>query len=92
MAVIHITEAEFQRFAKRRRAELAQEITESGVSLYELAKGTRMKWDTIRRISQGKPAHTDTQERVRCYLETIKAQRNNEENQNQSQSICPAAE
>ena len=65
----HISEGEFRRYAAERRLELAQDIRNSGLTIYEIAKGTRMKWDTVLRISQGKPSHGDSQDRVRCYLE-----------------------
>lgn len=65
----HIPESEFRRYAERRRRELAAAVAESGLTIAEIAKGTRMKWDTIQRIAQGKTVRNESQDRVRCFLE-----------------------
>ena len=65
----HIAEAEFRAYTQRKRSELALAIAASGYTIAEIAAGTRMKWDTVQRIAQGKPVRLESQDRVRCYLE-----------------------
>lgn len=68
----YISEGEFRRYASARRKELAQAVAESGLTIYEIAKGTRMKWDTVARIAKGHPVRNESQDRVRCYLEVAR--------------------
>lgn len=65
----HITEAEFRTYVERRRQELALEIAKSGLTIYQIAVGTRMKWQTVQRMAQGKSVRNESQDRVRCFLE-----------------------
>ena len=81
MKTRHIPEREFQRYIARRRQELALVVARSGLTIAEIAAGTRMKWDTVQRIAQGLPVRNESQDRVRCYLETLQNQNTNEENQ-----------
>lgn len=68
----YISEAEFRLYAKRKREELARAVADSGLTTKQIATGTRMKWDTVRRIALGKTVRNESQDRVRCYLEANK--------------------
>lgn len=67
----HISEAEFRAYVEHRRQELALEIARSGLTIREIAIGTRMKWQTVQRMAQGKSVRNESQDRVRCYIEAV---------------------
>lgn len=67
----HITESEFRAYTSRKRQELALAVSQSGLTIAEIAAGTRMKWDTVQRIANAQPVRDESQDRVRCYLENI---------------------
>lgn len=67
-SVRHISEAEFAENFERCLLALAREIAASGLSLSEIAKGTRMKWDTVYAASQCRAIRMDNAERIRYFL------------------------
>lgn len=67
----HIPESEFRAFTRRRRQQLALDVARSGLTISEIAAGTRLKWDTVQRIANAQPVRDESQDRVRCYLENI---------------------
>lgn len=71
MTAKHIPEAEFRAYTRRKRQELAQAIAESGLTITEIAAGTRMNWKTVQAIASGKAVRLESQDRVRCYLENV---------------------
>ena len=64
----HISETEFAENFERCLLGLAREIAASGLSLSEIAKGTRMKWDTVYAASQCRAIRMDNAERIRYFL------------------------
>lgn len=76
--MIQVTEAEFIRNEQARRDAFAALIRNCGISVYELAKGTRIKYDTLLRAQRGKSIRADLEARVRLYI-NIKKQSSNEE-------------
>ena len=76
-AVRHISEAEFAENFDRCLLELARAIAASGLSLSEIAKGTRMKWDTVYAASQCRAIRMDNAEWIRYFLK-VKSQSNTE--------------
>lgn len=64
----YISEAEFRECFERERHELARMIAHSGLTLSEIAKGTRMKWDTVYAASQGRAIRMENASRLRYYL------------------------
>lgn len=78
MDMIQVTEAEFIRNEQERREAFAAMIRDCGISLYELARGTRIKFDTILRASRGHSIRSANEERIRFYI-NIKKQLSNEE-------------
>ena len=70
--VRHIPESEFAESLDRHLQELARAIAFSGLSLSEIAKGTRMKWDTVYAASQGRAVRVDNAERIRYFLKVHK--------------------
>lgn len=64
----YIPESEFTAHFDQCLLELARAIAFSGLSLSEIAKGTRLKWDTVYAASQGRAVRMDNAERIRYYL------------------------
>lgn len=71
----YIPEGEYIAHFERLRQELAREIAFSGLSLAEIAKATRMKWDTVYAASQGRPVRMENAARIQYLLEINKARR-----------------
>lgn len=63
-----IPEGEFRAEYERIRHELANLIARSGIPLAEIAKGTRLKWDTVYAASQGRAIRMENASRIRYYL------------------------
>ena len=66
---IHITEAEFIAYEDKTLNDFAQLIRDSGVSLYEIAKGCNLSWETVKAASTGVPLKFSSQCRIRMYIE-----------------------
>lgn len=64
----HISEREYAENQERALTDLAREIAFSGLSLSEIARGTRMKWDTVYAASQCRPVRMDNAERIRYFI------------------------
>ena len=64
----YIPESEFTANLDQCLLELARTIAFSGLSLSEIARGTRLKWDTVYAASQGKAVRMDNAERIRYFL------------------------
>lgn len=71
----YIAESEYNAHFARIRQELARQIAFSGLTLAEIAKATRMKWDTVYAASQGRPVRMENAARIQYFLEINKARR-----------------
>lgn len=60
---------------------IAQLISESGISLYELSKGTRIKYDTLLRALRKQPIRPENEARIRYYINLKNNHNGNQENQ-----------
>lgn len=68
--MITITEKEFVMNEGKRLEEFAALIKDSGITLYELSKGTRIKYDTLLRALRKKPIRPENEARIRYYINT----------------------
>lgn len=66
--MIQVSERDYMRNEAERLSAFAQLIRESGISVYEIAKGTRIKYDTLLRALRGKSIRSDLEARVRFYI------------------------
>ena len=64
----HIPEAEYTAYHQQCLLDLAREIARSGFSLSEIARGCRMKWDTVYAASQGRSVRVDNMFRIMYFL------------------------
>ena len=67
-AMIQVPEREYMRNEAERLSAFAQLIRGCGISVYEIAKGTRIKYDTLLRALRGKSIRSDLEARVRFYI------------------------
>jgi predicted transcriptional regulator len=77
-----VSESDYIANEQERLEGIARLISESGISLYELSKGTRIKYDTLLRALRKQPIRPENEARIRLYINI----RSNEETKNQSES------
>ena len=76
--MVQVSEQAYYDNEQARLESLAQYIRDSGITLYEIAKGARIKYDTLLRVLRKKVIRPDTEARIRYYI-TVKQ---NEETKN----------
>lgn len=65
----YIPEHEFAEDFARRLQEMARAVAFSGLTLSEIASAARVKWDTVYKVSQGRPVRMDNAARILYFLE-----------------------
>ena len=75
-----VSESEFLEYFEREKHKLANLIARSGIPLAEIAKGTRLKWDTVYAASQGRAIRMENASRIRYYIEIHKKKDENDKN------------
>lgn len=66
--MVQISEKEYIVNEQRRLDDLAHLIGDSGISLYEISKGTRIKYDTLLRAMRRQPIRPENEARIRLYI------------------------
>ena len=66
--MVQVTEAEYVRNEQARLEAFAALIRDCGISVYELAKGTRIKYDTLLRALRGQTIRPENEGRIRYYI------------------------
>ena len=74
----HISEREYTDDLQRQLKRLARSIAASGLSLSEIAKATRMKWDTVYAARKGRPIRMENAQRIRYFLKVYKSNKDEE--------------
>lgn len=69
---LYISEQEFAEDLNRRLQEMARAVAFSGLTLSEIAAAARVKWDTVYKVSQGRPVRMDNAARILHFLEVYK--------------------
>ena len=69
---LYISEQEFAEDLDRRLQEMARAVAFSGLTLSEIATAARVKWDTVYKVSQGRPVRMDNAARILHFLEVHK--------------------
>ena len=75
-----IPEREYSEHFDRCLLDMARLIASSGLSLVEIAKATRLKWDTVYAASQRRPIRLENACRLRYFLEDYKQNKAREGN------------
>ena len=66
--MVQVDESRFMANEQTRLDELASYIRGCGVTLYEISVGARVKYDTLLRALRKKPIRSDTEARIRLYI------------------------
>ena len=66
--MVLISEKDYIINEQRRLDDLAHLIGGCGISLYELSKGTRIKYDTLLRAMRRQPIRPENEARIRLYI------------------------
>ena len=66
--MVQVTEAEYVRNEQARLEAFAALIRDCGISVYELSKGTRIKYDTLLRALRGQTIRPENEGRIRYYI------------------------
>ena len=75
-----VSESDYIDNEQERLEGIARLISERGISLYELSKGTRIKYDTLLRALRKQPIRPENEARIRYYI-NLKNNHGNQENQ-----------
>ena len=75
--MVQISEKEYIANEVKRLDELAQLIKGCGITLYEISKGSRVKYDTLLRALRKQSIRPENEARIRYYI-TVKNNGNNE--------------
>lgn len=67
-AVPRISEEEYSTYESELLHDLARQIAFSGMTISEIARATRLKWDTIYKASQGGAVRFDNYARLLYFL------------------------
>ncbi len=70
--MVQISEKEYIVNEQRRLDDLAHLIGKCGITLYELSRGTRVKYDTLLRAMRRQHIRPENEARIRYYIETKK--------------------
>lgn len=74
-----VSESDYFANEQKRLESFASLIRDCGITLYELSKGTRIKYDTLLRALRKQPIRPENEERIRYYINIKK--NGNKENQ-----------
>ena len=75
--MVQVSESVYMKNEQERLDEIASLIQNCGITIYELSKGTRIKYDTFLRALRKKSIRPETEARIRLYIK-IKNNGNNE--------------
>lgn len=78
--MVHVSEQTYVENERRRLEDFASLIRGCGVTLYEISKGSRVKYDTLLRALRKKVIRPENEARIRLYIQ-IKLEDGNQENQ-----------
>ena len=68
MGMVQVSEQTYFENEEQRLEDLAQLIRGCGITLYEISKGARIKYDTLLRALRKKPIRSETEERIKLYI------------------------
>jgi hypothetical protein len=67
--MVHVSEEAYIRNEQERLEGIARLIRDCGITVYEIAKGSRVKYDTLLRALRKQPIRPDTEARIRLYID-----------------------
>ena len=78
--MVQVSEKEYIVNEQRRLDDLAHLIGDCGISLYEISKGTRIKYDTLLRALRRQPIRPENEARIRLYVQIKNSSKNEDDN------------
>lgn len=78
--MVQVSEQEYIENEQKRLEDFAALIRGCGITLYEIAKGSRVKYDTLLRALRKQVIRPENEARIRLYIK-IKNDNGNQENQ-----------
>lgn len=78
--MVQVDERTYMANEQKRLDELAELIRGCGITLYEISKGSRVKYDTLLRALRKQVIRPENEARIRLYIK-IKNDNGNQENQ-----------
>lgn len=75
-----IPESEYTAFVDELLLDIQRKIARSGLTISEIARGTRMKWTTVYNASQGVAVRIESACRIVYFLQKAKEEQSHEEN------------
>lgn len=82
MDMVQVDERTYMANEQKRLDELAELIRGCGITLYEISKGSRVKYDTLLRALRKQVIRPENEARIRLYIKI----KQDEEAKNQSES------
>lgn len=78
--MVHVSEQTYVENERRRLDDFADLIRGCGITLYEISKGSRVKYDTLLRALRKKVIRPENEARIRLYIQ-IRLENGSKENQ-----------
>lgn len=78
--MVQVDERTYMANEQKRLDELAELIRGCGITLYEISKGSRVKYDTLLRALRKQVIRPENEARIRLYIK-IRKDNGNQENQ-----------
>ena len=75
-----VSESDYFVNEQKRLESFASLIRDCGITLYELSKGTRIKYDTLLRALRKQPIRPENEARIRLYIQIKNSSKNDEDN------------
>ena len=66
--MVNVSEKEYVANEEQRLEDFAQLIKNCGITLYEISKGSRVKYDTLLRALRKKAIRPENEARIRLYI------------------------
>ena len=78
--MVQVSEQEYIANEQKRLEDFAALIRGCGITLYEIAKGSRVKYDTLLRALRRQPIRPENEARIRLYVQIKNSSKNEDDN------------
>ena len=78
--MVQVSEQEYIANEQKRLEDFAALIRGCGITPYEIAKGSRVKYDTLLRAMRRQPIRPENEARIRLYVQIKNSSKNEDDN------------
>lgn len=78
--MVQVDERTYMANEQKRLDELAELIRGCGITLYEISKGSRVKYDTLLRALRKQVIRPENEARIRLYIQIKNSSKNEDDN------------